>query len=41
LPAYDKNKFDRYYRKWVNARPKNDRDDIDKNARHFEDIMAH
>jgi len=41
LPADDQNKFDRYYRKWVNARRKNDRDDIDKNARHMQDIMAH
>ena len=41
LPADDQSKFDRYYRKWINARRKNDRDDIDKNAHHMQDIMAH
>jgi hypothetical protein len=41
LSADDQNKFDHYYQKWVDARRKNDRDDIDKNARHMQDIMAH
>lgn len=41
LSSDDQNKFDHYYQKWVDARRKNDRDDIDKNARHMQDIMAH
>jgi hypothetical protein len=41
LSADDQKKFDHYYQKWVEARAKNDRDDIDKNAHHMQDIMAH
>ena len=41
LSSDDQKKFDHYYHKWVDARRKNDRDDIDKNARHMQDIMAH
>jgi hypothetical protein len=41
LSSDDQKKFDHYYQKWVDARHKNDRDDIDKNAHHMQDIMAH
>ncbi len=41
LSGDDQKKFDKYYKKWADARRKNDRDDIDENARHMEDIMAH
>jgi hypothetical protein len=41
LSSDDQKKFDHYYQKWVDARRKDDRDDIDKNARHMQDIMAH
>jgi hypothetical protein len=41
LSSDDQKKFDHYYQKWVDARRKNDRDDIDKNAHHMQDIMAH
>lgn len=41
LSSDDQKKFDHYYQKWVEARRKNDRDDIDKNAHHMQDIMAH
>ena len=41
LSADDQQKFDSYYQHWVDASRKNDRDDIEKNARHMQDIMAH
>lgn len=41
LSSDDQKKFNHYYQKWVDARRKNDRDDIDKNAHHMQDIMAH
>jgi hypothetical protein len=40
LSAEDQHNFDKDYKKWVDARRKNDRDDIDKNARRMQDIMA-
>jgi hypothetical protein len=40
LSADDQNRFDKYYEKWVHARRKDDRDDVDENARHMQDIMA-
>lgn len=40
LSADDQHKFDKYFRKWIDATNKNDRDDIDSNARHMQDIMA-
>jgi hypothetical protein len=40
LSADDQQKFDKYYNNWVKATNKNDRDDIDSNARHMQDIMA-
>jgi hypothetical protein len=41
LSADDQKKFDKAYRDWVNARRKKDMDDVDKNSRKMEDIMAH
>jgi hypothetical protein len=41
LSPDDQQKFDHYYSKWVDAQRKNDRDDVEKNARHMADIMAH
>ena len=41
LSPDDQKKFDKYYSKWVDAERRNDRDDIQKNARHMQDIMAH
>jgi hypothetical protein len=41
LSPDDQSKFDKYYSKWVDAGRRNDRDDIEKNARHMQDIMAH
>ncbi len=41
LSSDDQKKFDKAYRDWVNARRKKDMDDVDKNARKMEDIMAH
>src|SRR5690348_12327079 len=41
LSADDQQKFDHYYQKWMDASRKNDRDDIEENARHMQDIMAH
>ena len=41
LSPDDQKKFDKYYSKWVNAQRKNDRDDVDENARHMQDIMTH
>jgi hypothetical protein len=40
LSPDDQRKFDDYYRKWLNARRSNDRDDIVENERHMQDIMA-
>lgn len=40
LSADDQHNFDKDYKHWVDARRKNDRDDIDKNARRMQDIMA-
>ncbi len=40
LSAHDQKDFDKAYRDWVHARQKRDMDDIDKNARKMEDIMA-
>jgi hypothetical protein len=40
LSAEDQHNFDKDYKHWLDARRKNDRDDIDKNARKMEDIMA-
>ena len=40
LTAKDQEKFDKAYRDWVNARRKKDMDDVDKNARKMQDIMA-
>jgi len=40
LSAKDQRDFDKYYRDWVKAKHKRDVDDIDKNARKMQDIMA-
>jgi len=40
LPSDDQREFDKYYSKWLKDTRKNDRDDIDKDARHMQDIMA-
>ena len=40
LTPEDQKNFDKAYKKWVDARRKNDRDDIDSNARKMQDIMA-
>jgi len=40
LSADDQREFDRYYSKWLEDMRKNDRDDIDKDVRHMQDIMA-
>jgi hypothetical protein len=40
LSADDQHNFDKDYKHWLDARRKNDRDDIDKNARRMQDIMA-
>ena len=40
LSADDQRDFDKHYKKWVQARHKNDRDDIDENARKMQNIMA-
>ncbi|MBV9480755.1 MAG: hypothetical protein JO249_08370 [Acidobacteria bacterium] len=40
LSANDQKKFDHYYQKWLEARRRNDRDGINKNARRMQDIMA-
>jgi hypothetical protein len=40
LSADEQKDFDRYYTKWVNDTRKNDRDDIDKDVRHMQEIMA-
>jgi hypothetical protein len=41
LSPNDQQKFDSYYQQWMDASRKDDRDDIEKNARHMQDIMAH
>ena len=40
LSASDQHDFDKAYRDWVKARQKKDMDDIDKNAKKMEQIMA-
>lgn len=40
LSADDQHNFDKAYKKWVDARHKNHREDIDENARKMQDIMA-
>ncbi len=40
LSPDDQREFDKYYAKWMDAQRKNDRDDIDKNARKMQEIMA-
>ncbi len=40
LSAKDQSDFDKYYRHWLDARRKKDMDDVDKNARKMENIMA-
>src|SRR5436305_12723279 len=40
LSPEDQHEFDKDYAKWVNDTRKNDRDDIDKDARKMQDIMA-
>jgi hypothetical protein len=40
LSPDDQREFDKAYGKWVNDTRRNDRDDIDKDARKMEDIMA-
>ncbi len=40
LPPDDQKEFDKYYTKWVNDTRKNDRDDIDRDVRKMQEIMA-
>jgi hypothetical protein len=40
LSSSDQHEFDEAYKKWMKARHKKDPDDIDKNARRMQDIMA-
>ncbi len=40
LSADDQREFDKYYSKWLEDMRSNDRDDIDKDVRHMQDIMA-
>ena len=40
LSPDDQREFDKAYTKWVNDSRKNDRDDIDKDVRKMQDIMA-
>ena len=40
LSTDDQKDFNKEYGKWIDARQKNDRDDIDKHARKMEEIMA-
>ncbi len=40
LPPDDQKDFDKYYTKWVNDTRKNDRDDIDRDVRKMQEIMA-
>jgi hypothetical protein len=41
LSPDDQHEFDKAYSKWLKDTRKNDRDDIDKDVRHMQDIMAH
>ena len=41
LSSSDQHEFDEAYKKWLKARHKKDPDDIEKNARRMQDIMAH
>src|ERR1044071_7596973 len=40
LSPNDQREFDKHYTKWVNDTRKNDRDDIAKDVRHMQEIMA-
>src|SRR6267143_1746649 len=40
LSPDDQREFDKYYSKWMDDTRKGDRDDIDKDVRHMQDIMA-
>src|SRR5438309_6138920 len=40
LSAEDQKEFDKHYTKWVNDTRKNDRDDIAKDVRKMQEIMA-
>jgi len=40
LSSDDQREFDKYYTKWVNDTRKNDRDDIDRDVRKMQEIMA-
>jgi hypothetical protein len=40
LPPDDQKEFDKYYTKWVNDTRKNNRDDIDRDVRKMQEIMA-
>jgi hypothetical protein len=40
LSSHDQSEFDKHYKHWVDARHKRDIDDIDKNAREMQEIMA-
>lgn len=40
LSPQDQKEFDKYYTKWVNDTRKNDRDDVERDVRHMQDIMA-
>jgi hypothetical protein len=40
LPPDDQKEFDKYYTKWVNDTRKNERDDISRDVRKMQDIMA-
>jgi len=40
LSPDDQREFDKYYSEWLEATRKNDRDDVEKNARRMQDIMS-
>src|SRR5258707_1290634 len=40
LSAHDQSEFDKNYTKWINDTRKNDRDDINKDVAHMQEIMA-
>ncbi|HET9305756.1 MAG TPA: hypothetical protein VFO46_07000 [Candidatus Sulfotelmatobacter sp.] len=40
LSPQDQQEFDKYYTKWVNDTRKNDRDDVDRDVRKMQEIMA-
>jgi hypothetical protein len=40
LSPDDQREFDKYYSKWIDDTRKGDRDDLDKDVRHMQDIMA-